>query len=59
MTERKQRRSFQGLKNAVTSIMERGSNYDCKMAKTVRTVLKRYKTVVGYLEWLYRKTQTL
>ena len=50
MTERKQRRSFQGLKNAVTSVMERGSDYDCETAKTVCTVLKRYKTVVGYLE---------
>ena len=59
MTERKQRRSFQGLKNAVTSVMERGSILDCETAKTVRTVLERHKTVVGYLEWFCRKTQIL
>ena len=49
MKERKQRRSFQGLKNAVTSIMAKDSSTNCKTAKTVCTVLKRYKTVVGYL----------
>jgi len=45
MTERKQRRSFQGLKNAVTSMLKIGSSQDGKTAKTVCTVLKRYKTV--------------
>jgi hypothetical protein len=48
MNERKQRRSFQGLKNGTTSIMEKGSISDCETAKTVRTVLKRYKTVVAF-----------
>ena len=51
LTERKQRRSFQGLKNAVTSIMTKDSNRNCKTAKAVRTVLKRYKTVVAF--WLF------
>jgi len=50
MTERKQRRSFQRLKNAVTSIMTKVSSGNRQTAITVRTVLKRYKTVGGYLE---------
>ena len=54
VNERKQRRSFQGLKNAVTSILKRGSSPNSETAKTVRTVLKRYKTVVGYLECFCR-----
>jgi hypothetical protein len=50
MTERKQCRSFEGLKNALTSILTKDSSHNRKTAKTVRTVLKQYKTVVGYLE---------
>jgi hypothetical protein len=35
MTERKQRRSFQGWKNAVTSIMTEDSSCNHRTAKTV------------------------
>jgi hypothetical protein len=57
MTERKQRCSFQGFKNAVTLMLKIGSNHDNKTAKTVCTVLKRYKTVVVF--WRFAGQQDL